>query len=56
VLRFRDNAFHRYFENKRYLQMVEQRFGIITRAHVADMSKHRLRRRLLEDAEPLRVA
>jgi anaerobic magnesium-protoporphyrin IX monomethyl ester cyclase len=56
VLRFRDDAFHRYFENRRYLQMVEQRFGTLTRAHIAEMSKHRLRRRLLEEVEPLRVA
>jgi anaerobic magnesium-protoporphyrin IX monomethyl ester cyclase len=50
VLRFRDNAFHRYFENPRYLQMVAQRFGTTTGAHVAEMSRHRLRRRLLEPA------
>jgi hypothetical protein len=56
VLRFRDQAFHRYFANRRYLQMVEQRFGSITRQHIAEMSGHRLRRRLLETSAELSVA
>lgn len=50
VLRFRDQAFHQYFANPRYLDMVDRVFGPITRRHVADMSRHRLRRRLLEQA------
>ena len=56
VLRFRDEAFHRYFGNSRYLDMVERVFGPVTRRHVAEMSEHRLRRRLLEQAEPLSAA
>ena len=56
VLRFRDEAFHRYFGNARYLDMVERVFGPATRGHVAEMSEHRLRRRLLEQAEPLSAA
>ena len=53
-----DGRRHRHPQDHRalYLQMVEQRFGTITRAHVAEMSKHRLRRLLLEEASPARVA
>jgi radical SAM superfamily enzyme YgiQ (UPF0313 family) len=56
VLRFRDEAFHAYFANPRYLEMVESRFGPVTRRHVAEMSSHRLARRLLEDTVPLSAA
>ena len=56
VLRFRDEAFHSYFANSRYLEMVENRFGPVTRRHVAEMSSHRLARRLLEDTVPLSAA
>lgn len=48
VLKFRDAAFHEYFENPPYLDMVSQRFGPETRAHVEDMARVRLRRQLLE--------
>ena len=50
VLRFRDDAFHAYFGNPRYLDMVMARFGPQTRQHVEDMARHRLRRKLLEPA------
>lgn len=49
VLRFRDDAFHKYFENPRYLSMIEERFGKYVREHIQEMTKTRLRRRLLED-------
>ncbi len=49
VLRFRDEAFHSYFESPRYLDMVTERFGLETRQHIEEMSKHHLRRKLLED-------
>jgi anaerobic magnesium-protoporphyrin IX monomethyl ester cyclase len=49
VLRFRDEAFHAYFESPRYLDMVTQRFGRETRAHLEAMTRHRLRRKLLEN-------
>ena len=56
VLRFRDQAFHAYFANPKYLEMVESRFGPVTRGHVAEMSSHRLARRLLENSVPLSAA
>jgi radical SAM superfamily enzyme YgiQ (UPF0313 family) len=46
VLRFRDKAFDRYFGGKRYLDMVTQKFGWETRAHVQRMAGHKLRRKL----------
>jgi radical SAM superfamily enzyme YgiQ (UPF0313 family) len=50
VLAFRDRAFHAYFESPRYLDMVTQRFGLETRRHIEAMTRHRLRRKLLETA------
>lgn len=51
VLAFRDEAFHRYFSDARYLDMIAQRFGLETRRHIEEMSKYRLRRMLLEKPE-----
>ena len=48
VLRFRDAAFHAYFENPAYLNMVSRKFGSETRLHIAEMTRTRLRRALLE--------
>ena len=45
VLKFRDEAFHKYFANPSYLSYVQRRFGADTVAHVRDMSSHRLERR-----------
>lgn len=50
VLRFRDTAFHKYFESPRYLDSVAQRFGWSTRKHVEEMSRTRLKRKLLDEA------
>ena len=51
VLKFRDEAFHACFESKRYLDMVTQLFGWETREHIVEMSKTRLRRKLVENLE-----
>lgn len=48
VVTFRDNAFHRYFANPVYLDMIEKKFGITVREHLARMSSTRLKRKLLE--------
>lgn len=52
VLRFRDEAFRRYFGNPRYLDMVAQKFGWETRRHVEGITLKRLRRKLLEERSP----
>ncbi|HEV7369529.1 B12-binding domain-containing radical SAM protein [Arenibaculum sp.] len=49
VLKFRDDAFHEYFANSRYLDMVTQRFGWDTRRHIEEMARTRLKRRLVEE-------
>lgn len=49
VLRFRDEAWHAYFTNPAYLELVERKFGGEQRANVEAMAKHRLRRLLLGD-------
>ena len=51
VLQFRDNAFHDYFSNPRYLDMVTQSFGRETREHIKDMARRRLKRKLLEERD-----
>lgn len=51
VLRFRDDAFTEYFTNDRYLKTVDQRFGGETSRHIRAMTKHTLRRKLLEPDE-----
>lgn len=48
VLEFRDNAFHEYFTNPDYLNMLEARFGRTIRDHVAEMTRTRLKRQLLD--------
>jgi radical SAM superfamily enzyme YgiQ (UPF0313 family) len=49
VLRFRDDAWQRYFTNPEYLQLVQQRFGTEERRNVEDMTRIRLKRKLLGD-------
>lgn len=51
VLRFRDESFYQYFESARYLGMVRQKFGEEVVRHIQDMTKIRLKRRLLEGSQ-----
>ena len=50
VLRFRDEAFHRYFTDESYLALVRRKFGEDVVSHLRDMTRIRLRRKLLEEA------
>ena len=50
VLKFRDEAFTRYFSDPGYLDLVRRRFGEDVLAHVRGMTQVRLRRKLLEEA------
>lgn len=45
VLFFRDNAFHRYFTNERYLQLIEHKFGEESRRQIEEMTKVTLKRK-----------
>jgi len=49
VLRFRDEAWTRYFSYAPYLELVEKKFGVMQRKNVQEMSKIKLRRKLLEN-------
>lgn len=45
VLRFRDEAFQRYFNHPPYLAMITQKFGPATAQHIREMAAHTLVRR-----------
>lgn len=47
VLEFRDKAFNRYFTNLEYLDMTGKKFGMQAREHIEDMTKIKLKRKLL---------
>jgi radical SAM superfamily enzyme YgiQ (UPF0313 family) len=49
VVRFRDEAWNRYFSHEPYLKLVEEKFGFEQRKNVEDLSKIKLRRRILGD-------
>jgi anaerobic magnesium-protoporphyrin IX monomethyl ester cyclase len=49
VLKFRDEAFLKYYTNERYLNMIEEKFDINTRQDLEKMTKIKLKRKLLGD-------
>ena len=49
VLKFRDDAFMRYFAQPSYLSMVERKFGPDVLKHIRDMTSIRLKRKLYSD-------
>jgi hypothetical protein len=49
VLKFRDEAFDKYYANPKYLNMLEEKFGKKVREHMEHISKFKLKRKLLED-------
>lgn len=49
IVRFRDNAFHTYFSNERYLDMIEKKFGPEAREHIKGMTAIKLKRKILGD-------
>ncbi len=52
VLRFRDEAWRRYFSRPEYLDLVQTKFGAEQRANVEAMARIKLRRKLLGDPPP----
>jgi radical SAM superfamily enzyme YgiQ (UPF0313 family) len=50
VLKFRDEAFVRYFSSPSYLELVRRKFGDEVLSHVRDMTRIRLKRKILEDS------
>ena len=49
VVKFRDFAFLDYHEDVKYLDMVEEKFGVETRQKMVEMCQHKLKRKLLGD-------
>jgi anaerobic magnesium-protoporphyrin IX monomethyl ester cyclase len=49
VLKFRDEAWRRYFTNPAYLDLVEKRFGLAERKNVEEMGSLHLKRKILGD-------
>lgn len=48
VLRFRDDAFNRYYDRPEYFEMVTEKFGTATADNIKEMLTHKLKRKLLE--------
>jgi radical SAM superfamily enzyme YgiQ (UPF0313 family) len=49
ILRFRDDAWQIYFNGPEYLSLVEKKFGIVAVNNIKDMSKIKLKRKILGD-------
>jgi radical SAM superfamily enzyme YgiQ (UPF0313 family) len=49
VLKFRDEAWQKYFSNPVYLNLVEAKFGVTQRKNLEDMAKIKLVRKILGD-------
>jgi len=49
VLKFRDEAWHKYFSREPFLKLVETKFGEDSRRNVEKMSKIKLKRKIFGD-------
>jgi anaerobic magnesium-protoporphyrin IX monomethyl ester cyclase len=49
VLKFRDEAWHKYFSHEPFLNLVETKFGTDSRQNLEEMSKIKLKRKILGD-------
>lgn len=49
VLKFRDDAWHKYFSHEPFLNLVENKFGMKSKENIIEMSKIRLKRKILND-------
>ena len=47
IVKFRDEAWEKYHSNKTYLNLIEKKFGIKARNNIVDMTKIKLKRKLL---------
>jgi radical SAM superfamily enzyme YgiQ (UPF0313 family) len=48
ILQFRDDAFHQYFSNPHYLNMLETKFGAPVREHIEAITATRLKRKICQ--------
>jgi radical SAM superfamily enzyme YgiQ (UPF0313 family) len=51
VLRFRDSAFTQYYTRPEYLNMIESKFGLTARQNIEEITKIKLRRKLIEEED-----
>jgi radical SAM superfamily enzyme YgiQ (UPF0313 family) len=51
ALKFRDEAWYKYFYREDYLNLVEKKFGTEARSNILNLGKIKLKRKLLGDAE-----
>jgi len=56
VLKFRDDAFMKYFTNAGYLKLVRDKFGEDVLTHIKDMTRIKLKRKLYSDLPVARYA
>jgi anaerobic magnesium-protoporphyrin IX monomethyl ester cyclase len=49
VLKFRDEAWHKYFSHEPFLNLIENKFGIQSRKNIEAMSQIKLKRKILGD-------
>lgn len=49
ILKFRDKAFNEYYTNSSYLNMIGNKFGIKAKNHIEEMTKLKLKRKILGD-------
>lgn len=45
IIKFRDDAFHKYYESEKYLSMMGKKFGTDVRKHLEEMTRTRLKRK-----------
>ena len=51
ILSYRDNAYHEYHSYKPFLNRIEKQYGIKAKNNIIEMSKIRLKRKILEKSE-----
>lgn len=49
VLKFRDDAFHKYFEGERFLNMIQNKFGDRAVSNIKKLTQIKLKRKIIED-------
>ena len=50
ILRFRDNAWQKYFTSEKYLTMIKQKFGFNVVEHLQTLASHHLTRKILQQS------
>jgi len=51
VLKFRDQSYHKYHSNPKFLNKIEKKYGKVALNNVIKMNKIKLKRRLVEVME-----